>query len=51
MVLRYVVDMSEADVAHALGVAPGTVKSHLHRAVERLRIALGPTFDLRLEEW
>ena len=51
VVLRYVVDMSEADVAQALGVAPGTVKSHLHRAVIRLRTALGPTFDVRLEEW
>ncbi len=51
VVLRYVVDMSEADVALALGVAPGTVKSHLHRAVARLRSALGPTFDVRLEEW
>ena len=51
VVLRYLVDMSEADVASALGVAPGTVKSHLNRAVTRLRTALGPTFDLRLEEW
>jgi RNA polymerase sigma-70 factor (sigma-E family) len=51
VVLRYLVDMSEADVAGALGVAPGTVKSHLHRALARLRVALGPTFDLQLEEW
>jgi RNA polymerase sigma-70 factor (sigma-E family) len=51
VVLRYLVDMSEADVAGALGIAPGTVKSHLHRALARLRVALGPTFDLRLEEW
>jgi DNA-directed RNA polymerase specialized sigma24 family protein len=42
--------MSEADVARALGVAPGTVKSHLHRAVEHLRRALGPSFDARFEE-
>jgi RNA polymerase sigma-70 factor (sigma-E family) len=50
VVLRYLVDMSEADVAQTLGVAPGTVKSHLHRAVTRLRTTLGPTFDLRFEE-
>jgi RNA polymerase sigma-70 factor (sigma-E family) len=50
VVLRYLVDMSEADVAQALGVAPGTVKSHLHRAVEHLRRALGPSFDARFEE-
>ena len=51
VVLRYVADMTEDDVAAALGVAPGTVKSHLHRAVERLRVVLGPTFELRPGEW
>lgn len=50
VVLRYLVDMSEYDVAQTLGVAPGTVKSHLHRAVTRLRAQLGPTFDPRFEE-
>ena len=50
VVLRYLVDMSEADVAQTLGVAPGTVKSHLHRAVAHLRVALGPTFDPKFEE-
>jgi RNA polymerase sigma-70 factor (sigma-E family) len=50
VVLRYLVDLSEADVAATLGVAPGTVKSHLHRAVEHLRRVLGPSFDPRFEE-
>ena len=50
VVLRYLVDMTEADAAEALGIAPGTLKSHLHRAVERLRLALGATFDPRFEE-
>jgi RNA polymerase sigma-70 factor (sigma-E family) len=50
VVLRYLVDMSEADTAEALGVAPGTVKSHLNRAVGHLRRALGPTLDPRFEE-
>jgi RNA polymerase sigma-70 factor (sigma-E family) len=50
VVLRYLVDMSEADVAASLGIAPGTVKSHLHRAVEQLRRTLGPSFDPRFEE-
>src|SRR4051794_21747562 len=40
IVLRYLVDLSEADVAASLGVAPGTVKSRLHRAVEHLRTTL-----------
>jgi RNA polymerase sigma-70 factor (sigma-E family) len=50
VVLRYLVDMSEADAAAALGIAPGTLKSHLHRAVERLRRVLGSAFDPRFEE-
>ena len=50
VVLRYLVDMTEADAAEALGIAPGTLKSHLHRAVERLRHLLGPAFDPRFEE-
>jgi RNA polymerase sigma-70 factor (sigma-E family) len=50
VVLRYLVDMSEADTAEALGVAPGTVKSHVSRAVAHLRRVLGPTLDPRFEE-
>jgi RNA polymerase sigma-70 factor (sigma-E family) len=50
VVLRYLVDLSEADTAEAVGVAPGTVKSHLSRAVQHLRRALGPTLDARFEE-
>jgi RNA polymerase sigma-70 factor (sigma-E family) len=50
VVLRYLVDMSEVDTAEALGVAPGTVKSHVSRAVAHLRRALGPTLDPRFEE-
>jgi RNA polymerase sigma-70 factor (ECF subfamily) len=35
--LRYFLDLSEAEMAEALGVAPGTVKSRLHRALKKLR--------------
>jgi RNA polymerase sigma-70 factor (ECF subfamily) len=35
--MRYFLEMSEADMASALQVAPGTVKSRLHRALARLR--------------
>ena len=41
VVLRYVVDLSEAETAETLGCAPGTVKSHAARGLTALRTALG----------
>jgi RNA polymerase sigma factor (sigma-70 family) len=38
---RYLLDLSEAETAAALGIRPGTVKSRLSRALERLRTELG----------
>jgi RNA polymerase sigma-70 factor (sigma-E family) len=40
VVLRYVVDLTEAETAEALGCAPGTVKSHASRGLASLRDAL-----------
>ena len=40
VVLRYLKDMSEADIATLLRVAPGTVKSRLARALDVLRTRL-----------
>jgi RNA polymerase sigma-70 factor, ECF subfamily len=37
VVLRYLEDMGEAEIAALLGVAPGTVKSRLSRGLETLR--------------
>jgi RNA polymerase sigma factor (sigma-70 family) len=35
--LRYFLELSEAEIAHVLGVRRGTVKSRLSRALDRLR--------------
>ncbi len=37
VVLRYLLDWSEADIASALNIPNGTVKSRLHRAMAKLR--------------
>ena len=37
---RYLLELSEAETAAALGKRPGTVKSRLSRALDRLREAL-----------
>jgi RNA polymerase sigma-70 factor (sigma-E family) len=42
IVLRYLLDFSEAEVAAALGVSQGTVKTHLHRGIATLRRSIGP---------
>jgi len=39
--LRYLGGFSEREVAQALGCAPGTLKSHLHRGLTGLRRQLG----------
>jgi RNA polymerase sigma-70 factor (sigma-E family) len=44
VVLRYIADLPENEVASALRMSLGTVKSHLHRAMPKLRDELGPTF-------
>jgi RNA polymerase sigma-70 factor (ECF subfamily) len=38
---RYLLDLSEAETAAALGIPSGTVKSRLHRGLRRLRDHLG----------
>jgi RNA polymerase sigma factor (sigma-70 family) len=42
--LRFFAGLSEAEMAGALDIAPGTVKSRLSRALTRLRAALPETF-------
>jgi RNA polymerase sigma factor (sigma-70 family) len=45
VVLRYLADLSEADVAAELGISIGTVKSHSHRALRSLRTSATPDPD------
>ena len=40
LVLRYLLDLPEADVANELGLRIGTVKTHAHRALTAMRIAM-----------
>ena len=37
LVLRYYLDLSEAQIADALGIASGSVKAHAHRGLAALR--------------
>ena len=43
VVLRYLADLSESDTAAALRISEGSVKTHLHRGLARLRRELGET--------
>ena len=40
LVLRYYADLSEAQIAEAMGISPGAVKSHASRGVHALRQTL-----------
>ena len=40
VVLRYYADLSEAEIAETLGIAPGTVKAHAHAALAALGTTL-----------
>jgi RNA polymerase sigma-70 factor (ECF subfamily) len=48
--LRYFLEQSEAEMAATLRVAPGTVKSRLHRALARLRDLVDREFPALREE-
>jgi RNA polymerase sigma-70 factor (sigma-E family) len=41
LVLRYYGDFSEAEIAGALGISPGAVKTHAHRGLKALEEMLG----------
>jgi RNA polymerase sigma-70 factor (sigma-E family) len=39
--LRYYLDLPEAEIADAMGVSPGSVKTHVHRGLAALALHLG----------
>ena len=43
VVCRFYLELSEQEIARALGIRPGTVKSRLHRALRQLSTDLRPT--------
>jgi RNA polymerase sigma-70 factor (sigma-E family) len=43
LVLRYYADLPEAEIASAMGISQGAVKSHVSRAMSALRCELGET--------
>lgn len=45
VVLRYLADQQEAEVANLLGISLNTVKKHTMRGVAALRMRLGPTWE------
>jgi RNA polymerase sigma-70 factor (ECF subfamily) len=49
LTLRYVHDLPDAAIAHALGCREGTVRSLLSRGREALRDDLAPTYQARIE--
>jgi RNA polymerase sigma factor (sigma-70 family) len=42
LLLRYFADLTERDVAGLLGCSVGSVKTHAHRGIAALRLALSP---------
>ncbi|SEJ64157.1 RNA polymerase sigma factor [Demequina mangrovi] len=45
VVLRFFDDLTVPDIAHQLGLAPGSVKRYLHDGLARLELVLGPLDD------
>jgi RNA polymerase sigma-70 factor (sigma-E family) len=49
LVLRYYADLTEAQIADAMGISPGAVKSHASRGLHALRELFGDAADSPLE--
>lgn len=42
LVLRFIGELSEREIATTLGITPGSVKTHAHRGIRSLRSTLAP---------
>lgn len=49
--LRYYQDLEPVEIARRLGIPPATLRSHLKRGVERLRVRLDERHGGRREDW
>jgi RNA polymerase sigma-70 factor (sigma-E family) len=47
LALRFYADMSDAEIAEAMGCSPGTVRGYAARAISSLRLRLVPEQDLK----
>lgn len=45
LALRFLSGFTEAEVAEAMGISPGSVKTHVHRGMASLRARFGNTFE------
>ena len=50
LVLRFLADLPEAEVARALGCSVGSVKQHASRGLAALRVSMGPSEEGSAEE-
>jgi RNA polymerase sigma factor (sigma-70 family) len=47
LALKFYMDLTEAEIAAAMGVAAGSVKTHVHRGLAALHSALGAEEEQR----
>ena len=50
VVLRFYEDLTVAEIAERMGLAPGSVKRYLSNALHKLEVQLGPMPDLQLDD-
>ena len=51
VVLRYYEDRSEAEIAEFLGISAGSVKTHAHHAMAKMRLRLDPSLVAAFDDY